>query len=86
MDGMDKEELRIGIVFCTKVCRERRSFKKSLFIIKDDKDAIPEFSTIVSSEFFDIDVILIFNSFDEGHDSFRQVKEDQQQDFVLPVC
>ncbi|GKC32536.1 hypothetical protein Tco_1039830, partial [Tanacetum coccineum] len=28
-------------------------------------------STIVSSELFDFDVILIFNSFDEGHDGFR---------------
>nr|GEW41460.1 hypothetical protein [Tanacetum cinerariifolium] len=35
-----------------------------------DKDAILEFSTIVNFELFNFDVILIFNSFDEGHDSF----------------
>ncbi|GJY81811.1 hypothetical protein Tco_0494562 [Tanacetum coccineum] len=40
------------------------------FITEVDTDAIPEFSTIVSYELFDFDVILIFNSFDEGHDNF----------------
>ncbi|GJQ91437.1 hypothetical protein Tco_0002576 [Tanacetum coccineum] len=35
-----------------------------------DEDVISEFSTIVNSELFDFDVILIFNSFDKGHDSF----------------
>ncbi|GKF12448.1 hypothetical protein Tco_0050374 [Tanacetum coccineum] len=45
--------------------------RNPFFIIEVDEDDIPEFSTIVSSELFDFDVILIFNSFDEGHDSFR---------------
>ncbi|GJS59660.1 hypothetical protein Tco_0654444 [Tanacetum coccineum] len=35
------------------------------FITKANRNAILEFSAIVSSELFDFDVILIFNSFDE---------------------
>ncbi|GJR39630.1 hypothetical protein Tco_1215314 [Tanacetum coccineum] len=44
--------------------------RNPFFITEVDEDAIPEFSTIVNSELFDFDVILIFNSFDR-HDSFR---------------
>ncbi|GJV52000.1 hypothetical protein Tco_1447741 [Tanacetum coccineum] len=52
------------------------------FIIEVDKNAIPEFSTIVSSELFDFDVILIFNSFDERHDGFSL---DEQVFMPKPV-
>ncbi|GJS40882.1 retrovirus-related pol polyprotein from transposon TNT 1-94 [Tanacetum coccineum] len=44
--------------------------RNPFFITKVDKDAIPEFSTVFRSELFDFDVILIFNSFDEGHYGF----------------
>nr|GEV35334.1 retrovirus-related Pol polyprotein from transposon TNT 1-94 [Tanacetum cinerariifolium] len=42
-----------------------------------DKDANLEFSAIVSSELFDFDVILIFNSFDEGYNSFRSINHEK---------
>ncbi|GKD18953.1 hypothetical protein Tco_1208111 [Tanacetum coccineum] len=51
--------------------RRGEVLRNPFFITEVDEDAIPEFSTIVNSELFDFDVILIFNSFDEGHDSFR---------------
>nr|GEW69744.1 hypothetical protein [Tanacetum cinerariifolium] len=51
--------------------------RNPLFITEVDKDAITEFSTIFSSELFDFDVILIFNYFDEGRDSFRSYKSKQ---------
>ncbi|GJW41482.1 ribonuclease H-like domain-containing protein [Tanacetum coccineum] len=53
------------------VCMKKKSFERSLFITEVDKDVILEFSTIVSSELFDFDVILIFNSFDECYNGFR---------------
>ncbi|GJU04105.1 hypothetical protein Tco_1114443 [Tanacetum coccineum] len=52
-------------------CVGRREILRNPFFITEiDKNAILEFSTIVSSELFDFDVILIFNSFDERHDGF----------------
>nr|GFA15483.1 hypothetical protein [Tanacetum cinerariifolium] len=45
--------------------------RNPFFITEVEKNVILEFSTIVSSELFDFDVILILNSFDEGHDGFR---------------
>nr|GEX87751.1 putative ribonuclease H-like domain-containing protein [Tanacetum cinerariifolium] len=51
--------------------RRGKVLRNPFFITEVDKNAIPEFNTIVSFELFDFDVILIFNSFDERHDSFR---------------
>nr|GEV70104.1 putative reverse transcriptase domain-containing protein [Tanacetum cinerariifolium] len=85
MDGMDKEGLGIGIVSCIEAHKDEDIHQVSsvccllvLKTLKDlqtkvDKDANFEFNTIVSSELFDFDVILIFNSFDERQDSFRSL-------------
>ncbi|GJT05232.1 hypothetical protein Tco_0839694 [Tanacetum coccineum] len=63
-----------GYSFSPVLCVGRGEFfRDPFFIIEVDNDVIPEFSTIVSSELFDFDVILIFNSFDEVHDSFRSL-------------
>ncbi|GKE63324.1 hypothetical protein Tco_1513691, partial [Tanacetum coccineum] len=52
-------------------CVRRGNFLRNTFFITEvDQNAISEFSTIVSSELFDFDVILIFYSFDERHNGF----------------
>ncbi|GJZ04438.1 hypothetical protein Tco_0537713 [Tanacetum coccineum] len=60
-----------GTTLSNRCVRRGQVLRNPFFIIEVDKDAILEFSTIVSSELFDFDVILIFNSFDERHDGFR---------------
>ncbi|GJV16544.1 hypothetical protein Tco_1361867, partial [Tanacetum coccineum] len=56
---------KVSLVCCLLVLKTLEALE-----IKVDKNAIFEFSTIVISQLFDMNVILIFNSFDERHNGF----------------